>query len=142
MTMSSLLLVTAGARAVALPLDPVVEVVPLDDVFPVPAVDPTLRGVAPWRGRLVPVFHLGALLEGRDCPAARSGTGVMATVGGRTVCLEVDEAADVVRVAVDGGGRDDGLPWTSGLARHGESLVPVLDLEGMRSRVLAAESTT
>ena len=56
-----------------------------------------MRGVVEVRGRIVPVVHLGALLESGSCPARSGDLVVVVTVDGRRVCLEIDDAELVVR---------------------------------------------
>src|SRR5688500_18630131 len=91
------LLVRAGGRRVGLALDQVIEVLDLGPVYPVPSTEPAVRGVTSFRGRLVPLVHLASLLDGRGEPAAGGGTAVMVRLGGRRLCLEVDDAEDVLR---------------------------------------------
>ena len=86
------LLVRTAGRLVGLPLDQVVEVLDPGPTFPVPSLEPAVRGVAVIRGRILPLVHLGALLDGAPCPAARSDTGVLVELDGRRQCLAVDAA--------------------------------------------------
>ena len=58
------LLVRTGKRRVGLELSHVLGVAPLGSVHPVPSVESAVRGVAAVQGKMVPVIHLGALLEG------------------------------------------------------------------------------
>src|SRR5204863_702340 len=80
------LLVRAGGRLVGLPLDQVVEVLDPGATFPVPSLEPAVRGVAVVRGRILPLIHLGALLDGGECPPERSDTGVMVDLAGLRLC--------------------------------------------------------
>jgi len=65
------LLVRAERRAYGLPLEHVVEVADLAEVMDVPRADPSVRGLTPLRGKLVPLVHLGAFLGGREPPDQR-----------------------------------------------------------------------
>jgi chemotaxis signal transduction protein len=124
----------AGARLVGLPLDQVVEVLDPGTSFPVPASEPAVRGVAVVRGRILPLVHLGALLEGGACPAERSDTGVLVELAGRRLCLEVDEAESVLYdpgLVVPPG---TALPWAAAVARTDRGLVPLLDLAALGAR--------
>jgi chemotaxis signal transduction protein len=130
------LLVRAGGRLVGLPLAQVVEVLDPGAAFPVPSIEPAVRGVSVIRGRILPLVHLGALLEGRVCPAERSEVGVLVEVGGRRLCLEIDTAESVLYdrgLPVAGGGT---LPWTAGVARTGDGLIPLLDLVALGARFM------
>ena len=132
---SSYLLVRTGARRVGLPLTQVVEVLDPSTWFPVPRAEPAVRGVTSVRGRLLPLIHLGALLEGRACPDARGEVAVLIQVAGSRVCLEVDEAESVLAepgLAVAG---DGSLPWAAGVARMAGELVPLLDLNALGARI-------
>jgi chemotaxis signal transduction protein len=128
------LLVRAGARLVGLPLTQVVEVLDPGAAFPVPSVEPAVRGVSVIRGRILPVVHLGALLEGRPCPTERSELGVLVELGGRRLCLEIEEAESVLYergMPVQAG---SALPWAAGVARTPQGLVPLLDLAALGAR--------
>ena len=129
------LLVRAGGRLVGLPLDQVIEVLDPGTAFPVPAREPSLRGVAVVRGRILPLVHLGALLDGGPCPAERSETGVLVELAGRRLCLEVEDAESVLYepgLPVPSGAA---LPWAAAVARTGSGLVPLLDLAALGARI-------
>ena len=63
------LLVRTGDRRVGLELAHVIEVTQIGAVHPVPSREPAVRGVAAVHGRIMPVLHLGALLDVAECPA-------------------------------------------------------------------------
>lgn len=129
------LLVRAGGRLVGLPLAQIVEVLDPGQAFPVPAVEPAVRGVTVVRGRILPLVHLGALLAGGVCPAARAQTGVLVELGGRRLCLEVDEAESVLDepgLPVPSG---TVLPWAAAVARTDAGLIPLLDLTALGARI-------
>ena len=77
---SRFLLVQTGDKHVGLSINPLVEVIDMVAPFTIPSTAPALRGVMPVRGRLVSVFHLGAALEGGDCPANLGSMAVVANV--------------------------------------------------------------
>jgi purine-binding chemotaxis protein CheW len=129
------LLVRAADRRVGLALAQVVEVLDPGPIYSVPAVEPAVRGVTSVRGRIVPVIHLGALLEGTACPEARGDVAVVVELAGRTLCLEVEEAETVLRqpgLAVPPGAA---LAWAVAVARTDEGLVPLLDLTALGARI-------
>jgi chemotaxis signal transduction protein len=134
------LLVRTGRRRVGLALSHVVEVAQIGSVHPVPSVDPAVRGVAALHGRMVPVVHLGALLEAVACPPASGSMVVVVALDGRKICLEIDDAEIVVREAALPVPPGSTLPWAVGVARHPEGLVPLLDLEALSSRFTEASS--
>jgi chemotaxis signal transduction protein len=133
------LLVRAGQRRVGLQLSHVIGVAQLGSVHPVPSVEPSVRGVAAVHGRMVPVIHLGALLDGAACPASTTDIGVLVLIDGRRLCLEVDDAELLVRDPGLPVSQATTLPWAVGVARHADGLVPLLDVEALSSRFMEAE---
>lgn len=134
------LLVRAGGRLVGLPLDQVVEVRDPGTAFPVPALEPSFRGVAVIRGRILPLVHLGALLDGTPCPAVRSDTGVVVELAGRRLCLEVEAAESVLYDAGLPVPAGTALPWAAAVARTAGGLVPLLDLAALGARFMEASA--
>jgi chemotaxis signal transduction protein len=134
------LLVRTGKRRVGLALSHVVEVTQIGPVHPVPSVEPAVRGVVAVHGRMVPVVHLGALLEAVACPPTSGSMVVVVALDGRKICLEVDDAELVVREPALPVPPGSTLPWAVGVARHPEGLVPLLDLEALSSRFTEASS--
>jgi len=128
------LVVRAGGRLVGLPLAQVVEVLDPGDAFPVPSIEPSVRGVSVIRGRILPLVHLGALLEGRPCPAERSELGVLVELGSRRLCLEVDAAESVLYERGMPVQTGSALPWAAGVARTPDGLIPLLDLAALGAR--------
>jgi chemotaxis signal transduction protein len=135
---SGFLLVRAGERLVGLPLAQVLEVISLGEVHPVPVIDRAMRGLVTVHGRAMALVHLGSLLEGRPFPSATGSVGVVITVDGRRVCLEIEAAEILVREPALPVPPGETLPWAIGVARHGESLVPLLDLPALSSRLMEA----
>jgi len=132
------LLVRAGRRLVGLPLEQVVEVLDPGTTFPVPALEPSVRGVAVIRGRILPVVHLGALLDGMPYPEARTGAGVLVELGGRRLCLEVEDAESVLYDPGLPVTAAAGIPWAAAVARTAGGLVPLLDLAALGTRISEA----
>jgi chemotaxis signal transduction protein len=137
---SGFLLVRAGSRRVGLQLTEVLEVMQLGDVRLVPVVERSVRGVVALQGRMVPLVHLGSLLEGVDYSPRPGSVGVVVTVNRRRVCLEVEEAEILVREPVLPVPPGEALPWAIGVARYGDELVPLLDLPALSSRLMEAAS--
>jgi chemotaxis signal transduction protein len=129
------LLVRAGGRRVGLDLDQVIEVLDLGPVYPVPSTEPAVRGVTSSRGRLVPLIHLASLLDARGSAASGGGTAVMVRLDGRRVCLEVDEAEEVLREPGLPVPEDASLPFAVAVARQPDGLVPLLDLTAIGARI-------
>jgi chemotaxis signal transduction protein len=135
------LLVRAGARRVGLQLSQVIEVTQLGPVYPVPSVEPAVRGVVAVQGRMVPVVHLGALLEGSPCPVKTEDLAVVVMLDDRRLCLEIEEAEILVRQPALPVPPGETLPWAIGVAKHEDGLVPLLDLSALGSRLMEAAST-
>ena len=132
------LLVRAGRRLVGLPLAQVVQVLDPGTSFAVPALEPSIRGVAVVRGRILPLVHLGALLDGTTCPPARTELGVLVELNGRRVCLEVEDAESVLYERGLPVAPGTGLPWAAAVARTESGLVPLLDLTALGTRISEA----
>jgi chemotaxis signal transduction protein len=132
---SAYLLVRAGGRRVGLALGSVVEVLEPGPVYPVPCAEAALRGVTCVRGAIIPVVDLGALLEGAACRSSRGETVVLIELAGRRICLEVDDAEEVLRARGLPFPPGSALPWASGVVRHAEGLIPLLDLGALGSRI-------
>ena len=129
------LLVRAGGRRVGLALDQVIEVLDLGPVYPVPSIEPAVRGVTSSRGRIVPLLHLASLLDGSRVADSAGGTAVMLRLGGRRVCLEVDDAEEVLREPGLPVPEDASLPFAVAVARQADGIVPLLDLTAVGARI-------
>jgi chemotaxis signal transduction protein len=134
------LLVRAGRRRVGLELSHVLEVTQLATVHQVPAAEPAVRGVAAIHGRMVPVVHLGSLLDGVPYPSEAGNIAVLVMVEGRRVCFEIEDAEIITREAALPVPPGETLPWAVGVARHADGLVPLLDLAALSSRLMEAAS--
>lgn len=130
------LVVQSGAEQYGLPLDGVMEIVDVREVLAVPARHPAVRGVVPVGARLVPLIHLGRLLD----PAASPSDGppanaVVVQAGRHHLALEVDTTPAVV------GAPPLPVPpawrraWVRAVARHGGTILPVVDLDTLASRL-------
>lgn len=138
MVVSGVILVRCGTRRLALPIEDVLEILPVEGLLAAPAARPAVRGLLPVRDRLVPLVHLHALLEGAS-PPADAGAGAAAVLvrsGGRRLALEVDEALDLLRdVAVTVPSGWD-VPWARGVARADDALLPVVELGSLVDRLV------
>jgi chemotaxis signal transduction protein len=132
---ASWLLVRAGARRVGLALGDVVEVLDSGPVYPVPSQEPALRGVTAARDGLMPLVHLGALLDGTTCPERRGETTILVRVDGRPLCLEVEDAEEVLSERGHPVPPGTTLPFAAAVARLPEGLVPLLDLTALVARI-------
>ncbi len=138
--MSGYLLVRADGRQYGLPIEEVVEVVDRAASEPVPGGQRAVRGVVKVRGQMLPVVHLGALLNDRTPPEEETGTMVVTRFSDRRVAFEVDDADAVVRdlpIPVPPGSE---LPLASGLAHYHDALIPILDVELLGERLVVGDS--
>ena len=138
--MKGYLLVRSEGKAYGLPVGRVLEVGDATEVLAIPRKLPAVSGLTPLRGRLVPLIHLGALLAGREAPAADASgarTVVLVELGasGRQVAFEVDDADAVVREQPLPVPRGQSLPWAAGVAEQAGGLVPILDLDALGDRI-------
>ncbi len=139
--MKGYLLVRAGGQPYGLPVARVLEVGDATEVLSIPRTLPSVRGLTPLRGRLVPLVHLGAFLSGGEVPVAEGNavrTVVLVELGGgarKQVAFEVDEVDAVVREQPLPVPRGQTLPWASGVAEQPEGLVPILDLDALGDRI-------
>jgi chemotaxis signal transduction protein len=134
------LLVRAAGKSYGFPVARVLEVGDATEVLAIPRKLPSVRGLTPLRGRLVPLIHLGAFLTGGDPPAAATNavrTVVLVELGtaGRQVAFEVDDADEVVREQPLPVPRGQTLPWAAGVAEQAGGLVPILDLDALGDRI-------
>jgi chemotaxis signal transduction protein len=137
---SGFLLVRAGGRRVGLELSNVLEVTGLGPVHPVPSLEPAVRGLMAVQKRLVPVVHLGALLEGARHPTEKEELAVVVMIDGRRICLEIEAAELLMREPALPVPPGETLPWAVGVARHDDGLVLLLDLSALSSRLMEAAS--
>jgi chemotaxis signal transduction protein len=135
-TASGFLLVRVGPRRVGLELSQVLAVMPLGEVHPVPVVEMAVRGLVMVQGRMLPLVHLRSLLEGKACPAEPGTVGVVISIAGRRLCLEVEDAEVLVREPVLPVPDGEALPWAVGVARYADKLVPLLDLPALSTRLM------
>jgi chemotaxis signal transduction protein len=135
------LLVRTAGRRVGLELAHVVEVIQISAVHRVPSRERAVRGVVQVHGRMLPLVHLGALLEGGACPPASGDLVVVVMLDGRRVCLEIDDAEVVVRQPAMPVPPGSALPWAIGVARYAGELVPLLDLPAISSRFMEVSPT-
>jgi chemotaxis signal transduction protein len=137
MTAESWLLVRAGERRVGLRLDQVIEVLDLGPVHPVPSTDPAVRGITSSRGRIMPLVHLATLLGGTG---GQGGTAILVRLDTRRICVEVDDAEEVLREPGLPVPPEVSLPFAVAVARRPDGIVPLLDLTAVGARI--AETAT
>ncbi|HEX9729141.1 MAG TPA: chemotaxis protein CheW [Gemmatimonadales bacterium] len=133
--MTGYLVVRSGATRFGLPLAHVVEVVPTEGLTAAPGTSPAVRGVMPVRGRLIPLAHLDALVRGRTPDATIGHAAVVMSVDGDPVAFEVDEAEELQRAAPGPLPSGWEFPWAVGVARVGDTLIPILDVASLVERL-------
>ena len=107
----------------------------LGPVYPVPSTEPAVRGVTASRGRIVPLVHLASLLDGVTKSTSAGGTAVMVRLAGRRMCIEVDDAEEVLREPGLPVPPDVSLPFAVAVARQADGIVPLLDLTALGARI-------
>jgi hypothetical protein len=83
----------------------------------------------------MPLVHLGALLDGTTCPERRGETTILVRVDGRPLCLEVEDADEVLSERGDPVPPGTTLAFAAAVARLPEGLVPLLDLTALVARI-------
>lgn len=132
------LMARVGGREIGLLLSAVIEVADLGLVHQVPGSDPAWRGVTWGRGALMPVLHLGALLDGGVCPEELSPLVLVAEINGAPVCLEIDEVDVVSQGELLPVPPGETMPWAIAVVRRDDTLVPILNLNALRDRLAEA----
>ena len=126
-----------GAEEYGLEILRVQEIRAISAITPVPNTPPYVKGVMNLRGTVVPVLDLRARLGMADAAHGRLTVIIVAIVNARAVGLVVDDVCDVLAIP-----RDDIEPaptfsepqdgtFVTGLARAGEKLVILLDLDAI-----------
>jgi hypothetical protein len=90
---------------------------------------------------MLPVVHLGALLDAGPCPPIGGDLVVVVILDGKRVCLEIDDAEVVVRQPAMPVPSGSTLPWAIGVARYSDALIPLLDLTALSSRFMEVSPT-
>lgn len=132
-----------GGRRYALPVEQVLEVVPLVGSTPAPAQRPGFRGLVNLRGVHVPVLDLAQALGGAPAELTLQHKLLIAD-GGARVALVVDDVVGAVRMAP--GAPDDRVDASQvrAIGLHDGQTVLVLALAGILSvnRDSGAQSTS
>jgi chemotaxis signal transduction protein len=111
-----------GAERYALPVEHVLEVTPLPAPTPLPGARRELLGLVPLRGRVLPVYDLGALVaSGGDRAPARV---VVVADGESRAGFAVDEVIEVGPLAEPSPADD---PLLSGTVLEDGALVGIVD---------------
>ncbi len=132
-----LLTFTLGEEEYGVPILRVQEVKGYSPLTPIPGTARHLRGVLNLRGLVVPVIDLRAKFGMPEVPYDKFTVIVIATVGARIVGLTVDAISDVLSVGEaelspppELGAQLD-ASYTTGLARVGEKVVLLLDIDAL-----------
>ena len=137
--MKGYLLVEEGGTRYGLRLEDVRQVFDLESVHRAPRGHPAVVGLVQVGGRLVPLVHLGALLEGGETPQGHGATGVVTRCGDKLVVLAVHDADTVVREAPEPAPDGWDLPWAGAVARRNDVLIPVLDMDFLAERLMSVD---
>lgn len=93
----SFLTVEMAGQLVAIHVDSVQAVLPMDNIVPVPLAAPTVVGIATKRGHVLTVIDTRAAIEGGQ-PSASSPDSVIVNIGGHRYALLVDAIDEVVSI--------------------------------------------
>ena len=134
-------MVEAGGIRYGVRLADVRQVIELPKAYAAPSRHPAVLGVIQTGGRLMPLIDLAALVETDRDPAPGAALGVVTLCAERLVTLAVDEAETVMRQDPEPVPAGWDLPWASGVAREGDALVPVIDMDVLAERLVSAGAT-
>lgn len=133
MTRFDALLINVGDQTYALSLLQIQEIRGWTAVSGLPNTDTACLGVLNLRGNVLPVFDARRIL-GKPSPEPRpQDVIVVAIMDDKPLGLLVDGVSDIVEIDADNITRTEAETWSSrlvdGIARVGESLVPLLALD-------------
>jgi purine-binding chemotaxis protein CheW len=117
------------------------EIVPYQDVTPVPETYDFVEGIINLRGKIVTVIDMRRRLRAQVVAHEKSTRILILDIDGRFMGLIVDAASEVVRVPVESIGpppeliSEVGTNYITGIVRLGERLIVLLELR----QVLSAE---
>lgn len=136
----SLLVVVAGERLFALPLEAVREVVTARPYAPVPGAPPAVRGVVNVRGRVVTVVDLGAALRLEPTAAAADHRLLVVEHAGRGIGVAVRDVARILAHPLDelvppAEGSESG--WVRATGRMDGREIEVLDADALLHSILS-----
>lgn len=135
--MTGYLVVQIGERLCGVPVGAVRHVVEIDRVHPAPAVHPAVVGVIAHAAAMVPLVALAGVLDRVAAGGAECSTAVLVETQGRLLALGVDGAHAVVRQQPSPKPPGWDVPWANGVARMGERLIPIVDLDIVADRLQA-----
>jgi purine-binding chemotaxis protein CheW len=132
-----------GAEEYGLEILKVQEIRAVSPITPVPNAPPYVKGVMNLRGTIIPVLDLRTRLGMVETAHGRFTVIIVVLMGARSVGLVVDGVCDVLAIAkteieaAAGLVSSQDVTFVAGLARAGERLVVLLDLEA----ILKSEAT-
>lgn len=139
---AAMLLVRAGGEPFALDLGSALEAVELPEIAPVPEMRDGMLGVFALRDVLVPVYAPERVL--RLAAPGRYGVALVLRAGERRIALALDDVEDVIHVDFTQLRRPSGLDAGDrvllGVARHGATLVSVVDAAALVAALTAARN--
>lgn len=139
---------TLGAEEYGLEILKVQEIKGYSQVTPIPNTPPCVRGVMNLRGSIIPVVDLRAKLAMAETAYNQFTVIVVVRVGTKTVGLVVDAVSDVLDIPADDiqatpdFGPQVDARFISGMARAGDKLVVLLDIEKILGAEVAALGST
>jgi purine-binding chemotaxis protein CheW len=142
---TGILVVQIGTEYLGFPLEDVVDVDGLErfPVSPVPIAPQYLRGQINWRGEILPLIELGALLQILSLPRREM---VVVQVDGVKIGIGVDQIFDVIYLAAD---RIEELPmsvnsrlrgYLHGVTKYADNLMYFVKLSELVKREFLAAS--
>lgn len=125
MTAAPQLLLRSGRRLVAVPVAEAERVLEPGTVYPVPTLDPAVRGVIAVGDGFVPLVDVAVLLG--QPPRAAFELALLVRTGAGRLALAADEAVEVRAIPAQELGEFRGAAWAARVVEVDGARVPVLD---------------
>lgn len=132
-----LLVLSAGGERFALPLEGLAGVELTPPLTPLPSPRRALLGLSNCRGRIVPVFSLAQLM-GRE-PSTCRMCALVDIEAGEWAAFGFERLIELLRVPRPASGDE---PATARVLRTETGVVPILDLEDLKRRVITRNEET
>jgi purine-binding chemotaxis protein CheW len=141
MAVKQMVLFKVGGETFGVEINLVKEIVPFQDITPVPDSYDFVEGIINLRGKIVTVIDMRRRLRAPAAAREKTTRIIILDLDGRLMGMVVDAASEIVRIADESIGpppeliNEIGSNYILGIARLGERLIVLLDLR----RILSAE---
>jgi purine-binding chemotaxis protein CheW len=140
-TNRQLILFKVGSQTFGVGIEYIKEIIPYQDVTPVPDTFDFVEGIINLRGKIVTVIDMRRRLRVPLITNEKTTRILVLDFEGRLMGLIVDSASEIVRVPIESIGpppelmNEVGANYITGITRHRDHLIVILELR----RILSAE---